>query len=131
MPRKKIPRAKPIESHSFELNGELWIVEIWNNLADECTRGAHKKYLRSKAFDAALLSVDNFLSIDSSAAKKTYEQYIDGRLTTADFGKKIITNLKSKNIKIGKTLSEEIARDIKNHYMAIKNALEEIESLKK
>lgn len=123
MPRPKLPKPKPIETGTFRHNDEDWVVEVWNNRADAETRGAHKLRLRDDVFNAALNAVDKNLNDQSPILKSRFERLLDGRLTRAEFGRTIVQIAKSKGLKIGKTLSEEIADEIKKHYLACKNAL--------
>jgi hypothetical protein len=123
MPRPKLPKPKPIETSTFRHNQEDWVLEVWNNRADAETRGAHKLRLRDDVFNAALDVVDKYLNDPSPILKSKYERLLDGSLSRAEFGRTIALIAKSKGLKIGKTLSEEVADDIKKHYSACKNAL--------
>jgi len=124
MPRATVPKKKPVETFEIDNNGEKVTVEVWNNRADIGTRGMHKIKLRDDVFNAALEVVDRNLNDPSPTLKGRYERLVDGRLTRAEFGRSIIQIAKAKGFDIGQTLSEEIADDIKKHYLACKNALE-------
>ena len=124
MPRAKAPKKKPVETFDFDNAGEKITVEVWNNRADEGTRGAHKLKLHDDVFNIVLETVDSNLNDISPTLKGTYERLVDGRFTRAEFGRIIIKIAKANKLKIGKTLSEEIASDIRKHYQACKNALE-------
>jgi hypothetical protein len=123
MPRSKLPKPKPIQTSTFRNNEEDWVIEVWDNRADAETRGAHKLRLRDNVFNVALDVVDNNLNDPSPTLKGRYERLVDGRLSRAEFGRTIVQIARSKNLKIGKTLSEELADDIRKHYLACKNAL--------
>ena len=123
MPRSKAPKKQPIEVHPFELDGEEWEAEVWNNRADQGTRGAHKLRLRDDVLNIALPLVEERLNSTSPILKETYERLLDGRLTRTEFGKIIQQIAKVNGHKIGKTLSEEIVDDIKKHYKVCENAL--------
>lgn len=124
MPRAKPPKKEPVETFTFEHDGEDWTAEVWNNRADIGTRGMHKIKLRDDVFNATLEVVDGYLHGPSAIAKGKYERLVDGRLSRAEFGRTIIQIAKAKGFDIEKTLSEEIAGDIRKHYQACKNALE-------
>jgi len=131
MPRAKVPKKQPIEVHPFELDGEEWEAEVWENRADEGTRGAHKLRLRDDVFNIALPLVDERLNSNSPTEKQTYERLLDGRLKRVEFAKIIRRIAKANKLVIGKTLSEEIVDDIKKHYQACANALAAIEAEQK
>lgn len=123
MPRAKLPKKEPIETFTFDDDGETVTVEVWNNRADVGTRGMHKLKLRDDVFNIALPLVDGRLNSSSPIEKGKYERLLDGRLTRTEFGKIIQQIAKVNGHKIGKTLSEEIVDDIKKHYKACENAL--------
>ena len=123
MPRAKTPKKEPIETFTFDNDGETVTAEVWNNRADIGTRGMHKIKLRDDVFNIALPLVDERLNSSSPILKGKYERLVDGRLTRTEFGKIIQQIAKVNGHKIGKTLSEEIVDEIKKHYMACENAL--------
>jgi len=131
MPRAKAPKKKPVETFDFNNDGERLTVEVWNNRADEGTRGAHKLRLRDDVFNIALPLVDERLNSNSPTEKQTYERLLDGRLKRVEFAKIIRRIAKANKLVIGKTLSEEIVDDIKKHYKACANALAAIEAEQK
>ncbi len=130
MPRAKLPKKVPIETFTFDNNGETVTAEVWNNRADIGTRGMHKLKLRDDVFNIALPLVDERLNSSSPILKGKYERLLDGRLTRTEFGKIIQQIAKVNGHKIGKTLSEEIVDEIKRHYKACENALAAKESQK-
>lgn len=123
MPRAKLPKKEPIETFTFNDDGETVTAEVWNNRADVGTRGMHKLKLRDDVFNIALPLVAERLNSASPILKGKYERLLDGRLTRTEFGKIIQQIAKANGHKIGKTLSEEIVDDIKKHYKACENAL--------
>ena len=123
MPRAKLPKKAPIETFTFDNNGETVTAEVWNNRADIGTRGMHKLKVRDDVFNIALPLVDERLNSSSPILKGKYERLLDGRLTRTEFGKIIQQMAKANGHKIGKTLSEEIVDEIKRHYKACENAL--------
>ena len=123
MPRAKPPKKAPIETFTFDNDGETVTAEVWNNRADIGTRGMHKIKLRDDVFNIALPLVDERLNSSSPTLKGKYERLLDGRLTRTEFGKIIQQIAKVNGHKIGKTLSEEIVDEIKKHYKACENAL--------
>lgn len=131
MPRTKLPKAEPIETHPFKYNGVDHVIEVWNNRADTGTRGAHKIRKRDDALNATLEVVDSNLNDISPTLKGRFERLIDGRLTRAEFGRTIVQITKAKGLKIGKSLSEELADEIRKHYRICKNALETVAAEKK
>lgn len=131
MPRAKAPKKQPIEVHPFELDGEEWEVEVWQNRADKGTRGAHKLRLRDDVFNIALPLVHERLHDPSPILRGKYERLLDGRLTRTEFGKIIQQIAKVNGRKIGKTLSEEIADDIKDFYKICENGLATLAAKKK
>ena len=130
MPRAKLPKKAPIETFTFDSNGETVTAEVWNNRADVGTRGMHKLKLRDDVFNITLPLVDERLNSSSPMLKGKYERLLDGRLTRTEFGKVIQQIAKVNGHKIGKTLSEEIVDKIKRHYKACENALAAKESQK-
>ncbi len=131
MPRATPPKKAPIETFTFDNDGETVTTEVWNNRADVGTRGMHKTKLRDDVFNIALPLVDERLNSLSPTLKGKYERLLDGRLTRTEFGKIIQQMAKNNGHKIGKTLSEEIVDDIKKHYKACENALAAIAAEKK
>ena len=131
MPRAKAPKKAPIETFTFDNDGERVTTEVWNNRADQGGRGSHKLKLRDDVLNIALPLVDERLNSQSPIERGKYERLLDGRVTRTEFGKIIQQIAKSNGHKIGKTLSEEIVDDIKKHYKACSNALAAIELEKK
>jgi hypothetical protein len=123
MPRPKKPKIQPIENGKFELNGEEWGVEVWENYPDEGSRGAHTRSKRSKVFDAVLGHCEKSLTDNSNFTKQHISRLIHGPETLTAFGKVIITLAKRENIVIGKTAAEEIAQDIRKTFKALDAAL--------
>jgi hypothetical protein len=126
MPRPKRPKIEPIETVFFEIDGEAFIGEVWENSADEGTRGAHMRRKRDKVFDAVLKYCEEGLAESSNIKKTTVTRLIQGEESLAAFGKIVKTIAKSQNISIEQTLSEEIALDVRIHYKATNSALLEI-----
>lgn len=131
MPRAKLPKKVPIETFTFDHDGETVTAEVWNNRADIGTRGMHKIKLRDDAFNAALEAVERNLNDPSPTLKGRFERLVDGRLKRSEFGRTIVQIAKAKGLEIGQTLSEEIADDIRKHYLACKNALDTLAVEKK
>ena len=52
MPRAKLPKKEPIETFTFNDDGETVTAEVWNNRADVGTRGMHKLKLRDDVFNS-------------------------------------------------------------------------------
>ena len=123
MPRPKKPKIQPLETGEFELNGEKWGVEVWENYPDEGARGAHTRSKRSKVFNAVLAHCEKALTDNSSITKQHISRLIYGPETLTAFGKIITTIAKKDNIVIGKTLAEEIAQDVRMNYKAMNDAL--------
>ena len=118
MPRAKKSKIQPIESGVFELNGEERGFDVWENHADEGARGAHTRNKRSKVFDAVVGHCENAIAGNSNITKQHISRLIYGPETLTAFGKVIITIAKNKNIVIGKTLAEEIAKEVRTAYKA-------------
>jgi len=131
VPRVTPPKKAPIETFTFDNDGETVTAEVWNNRADIGTRGMHKTKLRDDVFNIALPLVDERLNSNSPTEKQTYERLLDGRLKRVEFAKIIRRIAKANKLVIGKTLSEEIVDDIKKHYKACTNALAAIEAEQK
>lgn len=125
MPRAKKPKPQPTEKFVIQVDGNEVMCEVWENSADEGTRGAHMRRKFDVAFDATLAYCESGLAENSNITKQKVTRLINGEESLAAFGKVITTIAKGKNIKIGKTLSEEVAKRARNHYLAIKNALAE------
>jgi hypothetical protein len=102
MPRPKKPKIQPIENGKFELNGEEWGVEVWENYPDEGSRGAHTRSKRSKVFEAVLSHCQIYLTGNSNISKQKISRLIYGPETLTAFGKIITTIAKRENIVIGK-----------------------------
>jgi hypothetical protein len=130
MPRAKKPKAQPIDSFVVQVNGEDIICEVWENSADEGTRGAHMRRKRDQIYDASLNYCETGLAGDSNITQQKISRLIDGSEPLTAFGKIIVRIAKNQGIRIEKTLSEEIAKSVRLHYAAIKKALAEIESEK-
>jgi hypothetical protein len=125
MPRAKKPKIQPIESGVFELDGEERGFDVWENHADEGTRGAHTRSKRSKVFDAVVGHCENALTGNSNITKQHISRLIYGPETLTAFGKFITIIAKKENIVIGKTLAEEIAQAVRMVYKAMNAALAE------
>ena len=125
MPRRKIPKAQPVSTFTFQLHGTEFVAEIWNNFADEGTRGAHTRLKRGKVFDAVLKYCDDALNSNSNIYKGTVTRLIHGPDSLIKFGKIIVTIAKTERLVIGKTLSEEIAAEVRFTYQCIEAALAE------
>jgi len=123
MPRAKKPKIQPIESGVFELNGEERGFDVWENYADEGTRGAHTRSKRSKVFDAVLRECEESLSGNSPISRTHTSRLIYGPETLTAFGKVITTIAKKEKIVIGKTLAQEIAQEVRMTFKAIRAAL--------
>ena len=123
MPRAKKPKVQPIESGVFELDGEDWGFDVWENHADEGARGAHTRSKRSKVFDAVVGHCGNALTGNSNITKQHISRLIYGPETLTAFGKVIITIAKKEKIVIGKTTAEEIAKDVRITFMALDAAV--------
>jgi len=123
MPRPKKPKIQPIETSKFELNGEEWSVEVWENYPNEGARGAHTRSKRSKVFDAVLVHCEKALTDNSNITKQHISRLIYGPETLTAFGKVIITLAKRENIVIGKTTAEEIAQDVRKNFKALDAAV--------
>lgn len=125
MPRAKKPQPQPMDKFAIQVDGEEVICEVWENSADEGSRGAHMRRKFDAAFDAALTYCESGLAENSNITKQKVTRLIQGEESLAAFGRIIKTIAKSKNIKIEQTLSEEVAKRVRNHYLAIQNALAE------
>ena len=123
MPRTKKPKIQPIETGVFELDGEDWGVEVWENYSDEGTRGSHTRSKRSKVFEAVLRHCEIYLAGNSNISKQNISRHIYGPETLTAFGKIITTIAKKENIVIGKTTAEEIAQDVRIAYKALGAAI--------
>ena len=123
MPRAKKPKIQPIETGVFELDGEDWGVEVWENYPDEGTRGSHTRSKRSKVFDAVLRECEESLSGNSPISRTHTSRLIYGPETLTAFGKIITTIAKKENIVIGKTIAEEIAQDVRKTFKALDAAM--------
>jgi len=123
MPRAKKKAGKPSEVFTVDVDGEKTVFEIWENPADEGTRGAHMQRKRYEVLDAVLNHCEAALSGQSTISKNKIDRLIKGQDSLAEFGRIVVTIAKIKNIKIGQTLSEEIAQRVRNHYKAIEAAL--------
>ena len=123
MPRAKKPKIQPIETGVFELDGEDWGVEVWENYPNEGTRGAHTRSKRSKVFEAVLRHCEIYLAGNSNISKQNISRLIYGPETLTAFGKIITTIAKKENIVIGKTIAEEIAQDIRKTFKALDAAM--------
>jgi hypothetical protein len=123
MPRAKKSKIQPIESGVFELNGEERGFDVWENHADEGARGAHTRSKRSKVLDAVIRHCDDALIGNSNLSKQSISRLIYGPETLTAFAKIIITIAKKIHIVIGKTLAEEIAKDVRISYIAANAAL--------
>lgn len=125
MPRAKKPKSQPNETFGIQVDGQQVTVDVWENFADEGTRGAHMRRKFDQAFDAALTYCESSLAGNSNITKQKVNRLINGDESLAAFGRVITTIAKTKNIKIGQTLSEDVAKRVRKHYLAINNALAE------
>jgi hypothetical protein len=125
MPRAKKPKAQPNEVFTIEVDGEDVVFEVWENSADEGTRGAHMRRKRDQIFDAVLKYCEDALAGNSNITKQKVQRLINGQESLAVFGKIILTVARKEKVSIEKTLSEEVARSVRNHYKAIDAALAE------
>lgn len=123
MPRAKKPRPQPNETFTIQVNGEEVVCEVWENSADEGTRGAHMRRKRDLVFDAVLENCELILAGESNIRISHLQRLIFGPETLTAFGKFVMQTAKVKKITIGQTLAEEIAQSIRHHYQAIKAAL--------
>jgi len=123
MPRVKKPKAKPIQSFVVEVGQEEVIVEVWENSADEGTRGAHMRWKHDHIFDIVLKYCHEALEGDSNFPKQKIRRLVDGSEPLSAFGKIIVTLAKQERVRVGKTLSEEIAKSVRIHFAAIEKAL--------
>lgn len=123
MPRAKRKKVDPIERYSSNDEYGQLDIQVWNDPADEGTRGAHMRSLRSKVFDAVLERTDLYLTGTSETQRENFSKLIDGRASKAEFGRTIIKIAKVRKITIKKTLSEDIAQDVRDHYKKITSAL--------
>ena len=123
MPRAKKPKAQPIESFVVQVDGEDVICEVWENSADEGTRGAHMRRKRDQIYDVVLKYCEAGLACDSNFKQQKIKRLIDGSEPLTAFGEIIVTLAKQERIRLGKTLSEDIAKSVRIHYAAIKKAL--------
>lgn len=125
MPRAKKPKIQPKEKFTIQVDGEEVIFEVWENSADEGTRGAHMRRKRDQIFDVVLKYCENALDGNSNITKQKVHRLIRGKESLINFGAIILTIARQEKIRIGKTLSEEIAKSVRNHYKAIDAALTE------
>jgi len=125
MPRAKKPKAQPIESFFVQVDGEDVICEVWENSADEGTRGAHMRRKRDQIYDVVLKYCEAGLAGDSNFKQQKIKRLIDGSEPLTAFGEIIVTLAKQERIRLGKTLSEDIAKSVRIHYAAIQKALTE------
>ena len=123
MPRAKKPKAQPIESFVVQVDGEDVICEVWENSADEGTRGAHMRRKRDQIYDVVLKYCEAGLAGDSNFKQQKVKRLIDGSEPLTAFGAIIVNLAKQERIRLGKTLSEDIAKSVRIHYAAIKKAL--------
>jgi RNase P/RNase MRP subunit POP5 len=123
MPRAKKPKPQPNEVFTIEVDGEDVICEVWENSADEGTRGAHMRQKRDQIYDAVLKYCEDALAGNSNITKQKVQRLINGQESLTVFGKIILTIAKQEKIPIEKTLSQEIAKSVRNHYKAIDAAL--------
>ena len=125
MPRAKKPKTQPIESFVVQVDGEDVICEVWENSADEGTRGAHMRRKRDQIYDVVLKYCEAGLAGDSNFKQQKIKGLIDGSEPLTAFGEIIVTLAKQERIRLGKTLSEDIAKSVRIHYAAIQKALTE------
>ena len=125
MPRAKKTKAQPIKSFVVQVDGEDVICEVWENSADEGTRGAHMRRKRDRIFDVALKYCEEGLAGDSNFKQQKVKRLIDGSEPLTAFGAIIVNLAKQERIRLGKTLSEDIAKSVRLCYAAIQKALTE------
>lgn len=125
MPRAKKPKTQPTEMFTIEVDGEDVICEVWENSADEGTRGAHMRRKRDQIYDAVLKYCEDALAGNSNITKQKVLRLIQGQESMVVFGKIILTIARREKVPIGKTLSEEVAKSVRNHYKAIEEAIAE------
>ena len=125
MPRAKKTKPAPIDTVEIHHANQDVVFEVWENGADAGTRGTHMRRKRGIVFDAVLKYCEDAICGNSSISKQKVTRLINGADSLATFGR-IVTNIaKIQKIKIGKTLAENIAQSIRDHYRAIENALNE------
>ncbi len=123
MPRPKRVKPEPHEKLALHHEGKDYVFEVWENGADAGTTGTHMRRKRGIVFDEALKHCEAALAGNSPLGKIKIERLIHGQETLTEFGKIIVSIAKIHRIKIGQTLSEEIAQQIRAHYKAINEAL--------
>lgn len=123
MPRAKKAKPKPNSTIVIEHDGEEVIFEVWDNPADEGTRGAHMLKKRSLVFDAVLTQCEEALADASNIRSSHMKRLIFGPLPLAEFGRFVMSTAKIHKLIIGKTLAEDVAQSIRIHYLAVQAAL--------
>lgn len=123
MPRAKKPKLLPNETFTIQVDGEKFFFEVWENSADVGTTGAHMRRKRDQIFDAALKYCEDALAGNSNITKQKVLRLIRGQESIITFGKIILTIAKKEKVPIGKTLSEEIAKSVRNYFKVIDAAL--------
>ena len=116
MPRAKKPKIQPLDTGEFELNGEEWSFDVWENFADVGTRGAHMQRKSGKVYDATIKYCEDGLTGNSNIKKQTVMGLLRGPESLISFGKIVTTIAKKEKISIGKTLSEKIAKEVRITY---------------
>jgi len=123
MPRAKKPKLLPNETFTIQVDGEEFVFEVWENSADEGIRGAHMRRKRDQIFDATLKYCEDALTGNSNTTKLKVLRLIRGQESIITFGKIILTIARIEKVPIGKTLSEEIAKSVRNYFKVIDAAL--------
>ncbi len=126
MPRPIKPKVTPKETTVIQFEGQATIVEVWDNPADEGTKGAHKRRKRGEVLKAVFDYCQTGLAGDSNFTKNQIKRLIEGPESLVAFGKIIAGIAKRKGIPIGKTLSEEIAKDVRIAYVALASSVDEL-----
>ena len=80
---------------------------------------------RDQIYDVVLKYCEAGLAGDSNFKQQKIKRLIDGSEPLTAFGEIIVTLAKQERIRLGKTLSEEIAKSVRIHYAAIQKALTE------
>jgi hypothetical protein len=126
MPRKILPKKKPVETSSF-IDDYLGLreVEVWENIADAGERGSNKKRLASNV--TSIVSDEMYKKLTSPNLnqrfiKNSLNLLLKKRNTSA-FTMEVKVILKSKKIKIGKTLIWKVALAVRESFKAYEQIL--------
>ena len=130
MPRAQRSKVQPNETTVIQYEGQETLVEVWDNYADEGTKGAHTRRKRGEVLKVVFDYCQAGLAGNSNFSKDQIKRFIEGPESLIAFGKFIVTISKIKGIRIGKTLSEEIAKDVRIAYAAEASSLDEMVSKK-